>query len=159
MPQIRKKKNNIISENLEVDNNVITSVSFINDKSLSVIEISNSLYVAPNQQRSMEEYEERIERIVSHIRKGFKEYVRENKTMFEDKHIIDINFTSANLRKGYNKAVQVSLFVRKKDGYTEEKLRKDIRLTIKPFVNSMSKKICEEDFKCYKTKQVINKRV
>lgn len=156
--QATSKKKNVTkaSEDLRVDRKSITKISIVNINNPSVIEINTSLFAVPNEQREICEYEEQINRITSHASKALRAYVREHQDLFEKKCILDINFTSANLRKGYNKSVQLSLFVRQKNIKTFTKIRNDIKETIKPVINSITNKITAEDFKCYKKKQVIN---
>ena len=86
-------------------------------------------------------------------------YVSDNSDLFDKRSILDINFTSANLKKGYNKSVQMSLFVRQKYPKSLSKIKNSIKETIKPVINTITSKILEEGFKCYKKKQVSNNKL
>ena len=71
----------------------------------------------------------------------------------DKKFIFDFNFTSANLKKGYNKAVTLSVYVKQKNELKLTKLKNEIRNTIKDTVREITDKIREENFSCYKVKR------
>lgn len=155
-----KKKKNLLktSEDLRVDRRVVTRISMLNINNPGIVEINTSFFAVPNEDRETEEYEWKVGRIVSYMKRELRKYVSNNSGMFDSKHIIDINFTSANLRKGYNKSVQVSLFVRQNPVKKFTKIKNEIKETIKPVIKSIADRITEEDFKCYKKKQKTNSK-
>lgn len=150
------KKETAAQQDIRVDRKVITKVAVVNPNNSNVIEITMSMFVIPNSQRDMSEYEEQIERITSYAERRLRQYVREENKLFDNKCILETTFSSANLRKGYNKSVQFSVFVKHKPVKRFTKLRRDIKETIQPFVKSIREKVEEEDFKCYKRRQKIN---
>ena len=155
----RKKNTTLTSEDIRVDRKVVTRVIMTNTENPCVIEINLSMFAIPNQQRSKDEYEEQINRIVKESQKILKKYVLDNHELFDGRSILDINFTSANLKKGYNKSVQMSLFVRQNQLRKFTKIKNNIKETIKDYVNQITSKIKEEDFKCFKKKQTVNKDI
>lgn len=156
---IRKKNVTLASDDIRVDRKAITKVIMTNINNPAVIEINLSMYVIPNNQREMEEYQEQIDRIAKESKRLLSCYVSDNTDLFDKRSILDINFTSANLKKGYNKSVQMSLFVRQKYPKSLSKIKNSIKETIKPVINTITSKILEEDFKCYKKKQVSNNKL
>lgn len=156
---IRKKNVTLTSDDIRVDRKAITKVIMTNINNPAIIEINLSMYVIPNNQREMEEYQEQIDRIAKASQRLLRCYVSDNSDLFDKRSILDINFTSANLKKGYNKSVQMSLFVRQKYPKNLSKIKNSIKETIKPVINTITSKILEEDFKCYKKKQVSNNKL
>ena len=151
-------KESIVTETITVDERVLTSVS-ANDKSeASVARIDVSMFVVPKSQRETAEYERQVGKLTRTFRRMMKTYVESNGKIFNDRSIIDLNFTPANLRKGYNKSVQITLYasLRKKTCFRE--LRDSIKRTVKPLVKSVVQEIEGEDFECHRERQKINKR-
>ena len=143
-------------EDLHVDRNCV--VNAIEENSAGVVEIKIQAYVVPTQQLEPEEYNSQVSRIITRMKRILSEYVMNNLNDFLPNKIIDINFTSANLRKGYNKNVTVSLFVRKRYDLKIGKTRKMVKDGIRQYVSNMIGMIKSEVFKCYKRKQVVNSR-
>lgn len=143
-------------EDLHVDRNCV--VNAVEENSAGVVEIKIQTYVVPTEQLEPEEYNSQVSRIITRMKRILNEYVINNLDDFLPNKIIDINFTSANLRKGYNKNVTVSLFVRKKRESRIGKTRKMVKEGIRQYVSSMIGMIKSEGFKCYKRKQVVNSR-
>lgn len=156
--KVRKNKNTrIVSEDISVDRKAVTKVIMTNIYNPNIIEINLSMFAIPIHQRTNEEYDEQIKSVIKTSKKVLQKYVLDNQELFDKKCILDINFTSANLKKGYNKSVQMSLFVRQRKSNKFTKIKKEIKGTIKDSVNLITSKIKEEDFKCFKTKQIINR--
>lgn len=147
------------SDDISVDRKAVVKVIGTEKKGSYVAEVRVSMFVIPNRQRDMGEYCEQIGRIVSRSKRLLRDYISSNQDLFYDMSIMDINFTSANLRKGYNKSVQMSLFARMRNPDRFTRVRKNIKDTIKDTVNMITSKIAEEDFRCFKRKQSINKRI
>ena len=145
------------TEDLNVNRGVITRIITPNENNPFVIEINLSMYVVPNNDFEKEEYEEQVTRITRFSKKTLKSYVSSNRDLFDGNSILDINFTSANLRKGYNKSVQMSLFVKHRGIENKRTLRNEVKNTIKNTVNSITRNIREEGFSCYKRRKSSNK--
>ena len=152
----KNKKKDYTCEDLRVDRGAIASISMPNEENPSIMEISVSLFAIPKEQCDMDIYEEKVNRIVSYSNKLLRGYVRANSGVFDNKCIVDINFTTANLKKGYNKSVQMSMFVRKMVGVNGKRLILMMKDGIRPVVNSITSKIVEEGFSCHKRRQAIN---
>jgi hypothetical protein len=157
MQQQRKLSKRTNIEDLKLDRRAITKVVLPSQSNQSVIEFNVSMYVIPNQDCDIEYYEAQIHNIKKYATRRLREYVYSCHDVFDGKYIIDTNFTSANLKKGYNKSVQISLILKKVCDWKFLKLKRFIKKTIKPFVNDITNRIVEEDFKCHKRKQSINK--
>ena len=152
-----KKNTTLTSDDIRVDRKAVTKVIMTNINNPQVIEINLSLFAIPTQDKTKDEYNEQIDRIVKASHNILKGYVTNNHELFGNRSILDINFTSANLRKGYNKSVQMSLFVKLKEKNKFTKIRSEIKETIKDSVNQITSMIMEEGFKCHKRKQCVNK--
>lgn len=124
-----------------------------------VFRVDVSLYVIPKNQYEPDEYEEQVNRMIKHINYVMKMYVLNNTNIFQANSIIDVNFTSANLRRGYNKSVQASMFVKSKNKFDYLRFRDRIRMTIKPTIRMITDKFKEEGFMCHKRKQQVNKKI
>ena len=122
----------------------------------NVVEINLSMFVIPNNERSKEEYSKQISRITRLTQRVLRGYIFNHQDIFDKKIILDINFTNANLRKGYNKSVQISMFVKQHKPETLSKLKKKIKETINEPVKTIIEKINEEDFECFKRKKTVN---
>lgn len=121
-----------------------------------VFEIILSLCVSPKEQYDAYEYDEQVKRLTSHISRSLKRYIMNNKFFYE-KSIVDVTFTSANLRKGYYKNVQASAFVKLRNEFKYENLVKKIKNTIRPTIDSITDRFSSEGYVCHKRKKVINK--
>jgi len=153
---LRKKEYN--SGDLRIDRRAIATVSIPNEDNPSVMEIGVSLFVIPRKQFDMDVYQEQVDRITTYSSKLLKGYVRDNKDVFDDRFILDINFSTANLKKGYNKSVQMSMFVKKKCMRRTERMVSLIKDGMRPIVNAITKRMSEEGFSCHKRRLAINKK-
>ena len=124
-----------------------------------VFRIDMSLCAIPKADCEVDEYDAQRNRIVSYINRICKRYVNEHDNLFEKNSIVDVNFTSANLRKGYNKLIQVTMYVKSRNKFRYETFRERVRDTIKPTIRLMSDKFRSEGYKCYKKKQTVNNRL
>lgn len=152
------KKRDISKQDLRIDRRAIATLSTPNDDNPNVIEIGVSLFAIPKEDCVEEEYNDRVKRILSYSNRMLRSYVSDNSDVFDKRCIVDLNFTTAKLRKGYNKSVHMSMFVRKKGLIGENRLYMRMKEGLKPVVNAITLKITEEGFVCHKRKQAINKR-
>lgn len=149
---LNKFKND--NNDLKINKCAVVKVTLPNILRDNVYKIDLSFYAIPKIQCSVEEYESKRDFLYRRISRNLKKYVSENDSIFNKDSIISINFTTANLRKGYNKSVQVSLFVMSKNKFSYENFRKRIRNTIKKPIKSITDSFREEGFICNKTKIV-----
>lgn len=123
-----------------------------------VYEIKVSLCVVPKIQYEAYEYDSQVKKIRVYTEKTLRRYVVNN-DMFYNNSIIDVNFSSTNLRLGYYKNVQISMFVKQKNTLRYNRLLKRLRDTIKPTIKSITDKFNEEGYICHKKKKQYNKRL
>lgn len=143
---------------IRVNRKVVTRITQVNPNNPYVVEINVSMCIIPKQEREKEEYEKQIARIKRFCQKTLKGYITTHGEIFDGRKVIfDTNLSSVNLRKGYNKSVQMSLFVKQNKPDKLSKLSKRVKNTIGVSVQSIVDKIKTEDFKCFKRKQVVNK--
>ena len=140
-----------------INRHAIVQLNKLNQNNSGIFEINLSLCVAPKEQREFLEYDEQVRRITSHISRSLRGYVTNN-NFFSEKTIVDVTFSSANLRKGYCKNVQASAFVKLRNDFKYERLIKKIKDTIKPTIKSITDKFSLEGYTCNKRKKVINKK-
>lgn len=139
-----------------INRGAIVKVTNPKPSNFGVFEISLSLCVVPKEQYEPFEYDEQVKRITSHISRSLKRYIINNKFLSE-KSIVDVTFTSANLRKGYYKNVQASAFVKLRNEFKYKNLVKKIKDTIKPTVDSITDMFSSEGYVCHKRKKITNK--
>lgn len=151
-----KPKNN--KEDLHINRYSVFRVTKPNINLDDVFRFDISLYAIPTRQLDMDEYDEQVKTIKKYINHTLKKYVINNNNIFFTNSIIDISFTSANLRKGYNKSVQASMFVKTRDIYSNKDFIGRIKETIKPTIKMITDKFACEGYKCHKTKQKTNKK-
>ena len=153
---LKKFKN--IKDDLHINRGVIVVVTRPNIEIEDIYKIDISSYVVPKEECESEEYEEQVKNIKRYINRTLKRYVMGNSNIFCDNSIVDVNFTSANLRKGYNKSVQVSMFVKSKNKFEYSRFRDRIKNTIKPTIKMITDRFILEGYQCHKRKQKINKK-
>jgi hypothetical protein len=155
---IPKNKSITPLNDIRVNRKVVTRITQVNPNNPYVVEINVSMCIIPKQEREKEEYKNQIARINRFCQKTLKEYITTHGEIFDTRKVIfDTNLSSVNLRKGYNKSVQMSLFVKQNKPDKLSKLSKRVKNTIGVSIQSIVDKIKTEDFKCFKRKQVVNK--
>ena len=153
MTNTKRKNLTFISNDLKINRGMVVKLKTINMNEPDVIEINMSCFAIPNETLEIEVYEESISSINKFCNKAFTSYLKKNSSFLSNKFIFDFNFTSANLKKGYNKAVTLSVYVKQKNELKLTKLKNEIRNTIKDTVREITDKIREEKFSCYKVKR------
>lgn len=141
-----------------VNRGAIVKINQPKSQDSNVLEITMSLCVVPREQYEQCEYEAQVKKITTYISKSLRGYVIDN-NMFHNKSIVDVNFTSANLRAGYHKNVQVSMFVMLKNKLKHDRLVKRVKETIKPTIKSITDRFSVEGYICHKRKKQINKSI
>lgn len=120
-----------------------------------VVEILFNCCVIPTKDRTTEEYEKNI----SHIRRKFSfladGYIQKNQEYILDKKICDIAFSIGNLKKGYNKSVTFTLFIRQRGSETWTELKRCLRKGLGEMIEELTEYIRNEGFSCKKSKKVI----
>lgn len=120
-----------------------------------VIEVLLNCYVIPTENRTIEEYEKNI----SHIRRKFsllaENYVKRNQDYILDKKICDVAFSMGNLKKGYNKSVTFTLFIRQRGTETWNQLKKYLKNGMGEMIEELTEYIRNEGFACKKSKKTI----
>lgn len=124
----------------------------------NVFEIKVSLCATPKNDCEQFEYDAQVKKIRLYTEKVLRRYVT-NSNMFYDNSIVDVNFTSANLKCGYHKNVQISMFVRQKNMLSYYKFLNRLRDTIKPSIKLIIDKFKCEGYICHKKKRQYNKRL
>lgn len=119
-----------------------------------VIEVMLSCYATPTKDKKVEEYE----RCIRHIRHRFNvitdKYVTKNSDVVLDKKICDVVFTCGNLKKGYNKSVNMTLYVRQRYNLTWAKVKRLLKNGLSDMTKEMVECFKDEDFTCKKNKAV-----
>lgn len=146
-------------EDLSINRCAVVKVIDSGSNDNNVFKINISFYVTPKIQCKVEEYEMKTDKLKKYISRSLKKYVYSNKGLLNHNSIIDINFTSANLKKGYNKSVQVSLFVKPNMKFSYKRFKDKIRSTIKPTIKLITDEFRLEDFTCNKVKKKKNKEL
>lgn len=154
--RVVKEKNN--KSDLSINRGAIITVTIPRTEVDDVFKVDITLCVVPKKDFESEEYEQQRKRITSSINHFLKRYVVEHDGFLMSSSIVDINFSSANLRKGYNKLVQVSMYVRSRNCFRYSSFRERIKDTIKPTIRLITDKFREEGYKCYKKKQKVNNK-
>ena len=153
MANTKRKNLTFISDDLKINRGMVVKLKTINMNNPDVIEINMSCFAIPNETLEIEEYEESISSIKRACNKAFTSYLKKNSSFLSNKFIFDFNFSSANLKKGHNKAVTLSVYLKQKNGLKLAKLKNEIRNTIKDTVREITDKIREKNFSCYKAKR------
>lgn len=119
-----------------------------------VIEMQLSCYVNPTINKSAEEYE----KSVSLLRRKFNiiadDYISKNQNWVHNKKICDLTFTTGNLKKGCNKSVTMTLFVRQKENLTWDNIKKCLRNGMADMLTDLTECIRKEGFSCKKNKRI-----
>lgn len=152
----KQKKENLsgCTDDLRIHRGFNVKLKTVNVMEPNVIEINISFYAIPTVDKVDEEYEHSINNIRKRYNRICIDYLHSNSELVGDKHITDFSFTSANLRKGYNKYVTMSLYVNQKTKCRFSRLKGKFRDTLKDVVIKLSEKLREEDFTYSKTKKV-----
>lgn len=151
--EIKKKNLSLTTEDLKINRGLNVKLKTLNKDVPSIIEIKINLYAIPNKTYEIEDYDLSISKIRKKYNKICREYVCHNSNLLSDKFISDFNFTSANLKKGYNKSVSMSLYVKNKNNLPFNKLKNIFRINLKDYMRELSDEIRNEDFSCYKVSQ------
>lgn len=149
------KDNSEITNDLHIGRGMVVRFKTNDVNNPKVVVIMITCYVTPTVDKPMEEYESSISRIRRCFSQSCRNYVLKNSELILDKRICDMVFTSGNLKKGYNKSVTMSLFVRQKGDIKWAKLKKGLRNGLSDVVNEMTEAIKKEDFTCKKEKKKI----
>jgi hypothetical protein len=150
---MNKKRSTVYSSNdLNISDNVIVKVKTMNVNNPTVIEVVLSFIAIPNDKRFPSEYIRSINEIKKTYFKACYEYNHSRGEIYRSDYIIDFNFTSANLKKDYNKSVSMSLYLRQKSHLQINELESDIVETFRSLVDKMIDKCNCENFKCSKVK-------
>ena len=148
-----KKNTSVITEDLKLNRGLNVKLKTLDINNPKVIEITFNLFAIPKEQCDVDDYEESITNIEKKYKLACKEYINSNKDIFQDRFISDFNFTSANLKKDYNKYVTMSLYARQKKELNFKKLKSIIKNTLKETTFKISKEIIANGFTCSKNKK------
>jgi len=146
-------------DDIRVEKRAITSLSVKDSDARSVVEICVSMFVIPKEDLEPFEYEKKVGAISRFCDRSLREYVRNNSKLFDGKCIVDVNFSAANLKKGYNKSVQIVVFARQKRKMSFVGFRNELKKSIKPVVSSITSRMVGDGFRCYKKKQANNTKL
>ena len=149
----------LISDDLSVDRKAVMKVSMNDVENPTVLTLCLSLFVIPENQLEKDEYESQVGRLSRYIKNEMRKYVLSNQGLFDKRMIVDVNFTSANLKKGYNKSVQVSVYVKVRNELKFQRIVKRVKETVKPSVNAITDRVRRDGSKCFKKKQSYNNKV
>ena len=142
-----------ITDDLKINRGLVVKLKFFNVDDPRVVEIMFSLFAIPKEELTLEEYEKSISAIERKCVAEFRKYVRSNGEILQNRMISDFNFTSANLKKNYNKYVSFSIFVRQSGSLPMNKIKTKIRESIKEMSSNVSKCFSENGFACSKKKK------
>ena len=148
--QRNKKKVSLTSEDISVNRGVVTKISVVNVDKPDVVHINLSFFAIPKKQMRPVEYEKSVEVIKEHTRQSFLSYICKNRDLFNRRHIMELNFSTANLRKGYNKSVKFSLYLKQNAALGFKELQRKVKGTIKGTVADITDNIRKNGFICSK---------
>lgn len=146
------KETQYCSDDLKVNRGIVVKMKTFNGMKPNVVEIAFSFYAVPQISNTDDGYAKSIALLKKKINKICKRYVCDNGNTFGSKSIVDCSFTSANLKKGYNKYVTVSLYVKQLNQLNLARIQNRIKNTIKSYSFEITSAFQEEKFSCYKTK-------
>ena len=121
-------------EDLSINRCAVVKVIDSGSNGNNVFKINISFYVTPKIQCKVEEYEMKTDKLKKYISRSLKKYVYSNKGLLNHNSIIDINFTSANLKEGDNKSFQLSWFLKPNMKCSYNRFKDKISSTIKPTI-------------------------
>ena len=153
MPKNVKKDFSEITDDLHLGSAIEVRFRTGNIYEPKVIEVQFSCYVNPTSNRTVSEFEKNI----SHIRRKFNllanDYVTKNQEYVLEKKICDVVFSVGNLKKGYNKSVTFTLFVRQRGDETWVQMKRLLRNGIGEMIDELTEYIRNEGFSCKKNKK------
>ena len=152
-----KSKEKNYNEDLCINRGAVVKINKPSSTLNDILEIKVSLCVVPNEQYEPFEYDEQVKRIRRYSERSLRRYIIDN-GIFCNNSIVDVNFTSANLRVGYYKNVQMSVFAKQKNNLNYDRLVKRVKETIKPVIKSITDRFNNEGYVCHKKKKEFNKK-
>lgn len=148
----KKVKTNYISDDLKFSRRFNVKVKTLNVYQPNVVEIVLSFIAIPKDDLTQNVYNSSIERIKKTYFNECTKYIKNNRDVFRKECIMDFNFSSANLKKGYNKIVSMSLVLRQNGTLSFRKIKSYIRKTFRASAKCVVDMCREESFKCCKAK-------
>lgn len=98
-------------------------------------------------------YNEDIESMQKDFKKAISTYVADNRFVFSPQFITEFNATAANLKKGYQKYMSMTAYVKQKRCIDWENITAYIEDTISLYARMITNSIDEHGFECLKEKQ------
>jgi hypothetical protein len=148
-----KKNKEFITDDLKLNRGMNIKLKTINIEEPSVIEIDMAFFAKPLYELEVDEYNQAIGRIKHSFNKICGQFVKTNKDILSGKYINDFKFTSANLKKGYNKYVVLLLYVKQRDTMAFNKIKKMLKPNLKEMSGQLIESIKKEGFSCHKNKE------